>query len=432
MGRDVDPEADAMVECPNCAFRNQDSDGFCGSCGLFLWPEAYAGVGGAAAAAASAKGAPAHAGGRPAAIPSGRRPEGGAPGAPVPCRACGRPNTATRRFCGHCGTSLARASTYGAEPVPSAPTVTEPWWRRFLWWRRKRALAVHRAGSRPDRRAEREPWDPGAPAAKQAAPGRRALRWLRRTWRRIWPDVFLVLLILTLIALLFPDARRAVVDRFRDEPVDFLAPRFCVEPGQQGDSLAQYPPAFACDREPGTFWATSLGGDTGSEQVVRKRNPRLWIDFPTKVDLHEFHITAAEIPLAELSSELLRDSGRPAQICIKLYDTVAHRDEHYQKVAEGRPTTPEVRQRATIAVPPGQLSTSSNCAELKVGGEGIDDDPEEHRFTFAVQHGVEAVSIEFRRTHPTQGRVAASNVYTTGIEFFGKPVEEPEPEDGGS
>jgi hypothetical protein len=399
-----------MVECPTCAFRNQDSDAFCGSCGLFLWVEAPVGVPGAAARGSAAGG------GRPGApgastattIPAGRRGEGATDPA---CRTCKWQNARTRRFCGRCGASLVRA--VAVEEAPPAVIVVPPWWQRMMWWRLRRALRVFEAGARPGRRAVRR--TVAVPDVKgRAAPLRRAMRWLRATLRRIWPDVFLVLLVIALIILVVPGARRAVVgaNPFRHEPPGFMAPVSCTEPVEQGASLSEFPPAFACDNKPATFWATDIDKRSG-------RSPRLWVDFARPVDLREFHITVGEVSAGDvLSSESLQNSGRPAHVCLRFYTSEKSRltDYLYDDARDDK-----AQPLATVQIPrPDAGPEAPDCPGFT--DTVIGDDTEEHRFSFAEVKDVLGVGIEMRDVHAVGPGQAASNVFVSGVEFFGHPA----------
>lgn len=404
-----------MVECPTCAFRNQDSDGFCGSCGLFLWVEAPAGVpraaaGGAARTAAAGNGRPGVPS-APATIPAGRSPAEQA--ADAPCRVCKWPNAKTRRFCGRCGAGLVRA--VAVEPPPPAVIVVPPWWQRLMWWRLRRALRVFEAGARPGRRAVRRART--VDLETQPAPVRRALRWVRATLRRVWPDVFLALLVLALIALLFPGARRAVVaaNPFRDEPAVFMAPVSCTEPAEQGASLTAFPTAFACDNQPGTFWATDIDKKS-------RLSPRLWVDFARPVDLREFHITVGEVEAGDvLSSEALQNSGRPAHVCLRFYTTEKARltDYLYNDTRDDKS-----QPLATVQIPPPDTAPQApDCPSFT--DAAIGDDTEEHRYAFGEVKRVRFVGIEMRDVHPVGPGKQATNVFVSGVEFFGHAAGAP-------
>jgi hypothetical protein len=282
-----------------------------------------------------------------------------------------------------------------------------------MWWRRRRAPRVFEAGARPGRRAARR--DRTVDLEGHALPLRRAVRRLRATVRRIWPDVTLVLLAGVVVLLLFPGIRRGAVaaNPLREEPPGFMPPLACTEPVEQGASLAEYPPAFACDDRPATFFAT----DTNTF----KRSPRLWVDFAKPVDLTAFHITVGQTSTADvLSSEALQKSGRPAHVCLRFYTSEgARRTDYLYDDKRDDKAVP----LATVQIPRSDGGPEApDCPRFT---SEIADDTEEHRYTFDEVKGVLAVGVEIRDVHPVRPGTPATHVFVSGIEFFGHPAEAP-------
>ena len=198
---------------------------------------------------------------------------------------------------------------------------------------------------------------------------------------------------------------------FRKEPPGFMAPVSCTEPAEQGESLAEFPPAFACDNSPATFWATDIDKKSG-------RSPRLWVDFARPVDLREFHVTVGELSAADvLSSVALQNSGRPAHMCLRFYTSEKSRltDYLYNDRRDDK-----ALPLATVQIPRADGAPEGpDCPSFTQ--EVIADEVDEHRYTFAEVRGVLAVGIEMRDVHPVGPGSRATNVFLSGVEFFGHP-----------
>ncbi|HEX5241145.1 MAG TPA: zinc-ribbon domain-containing protein [Candidatus Limnocylindrales bacterium] len=141
------------------------------------------------------------------------------------CAVCGTPNDPSRRFCRHCGNSLATA-------VPAARAV--PWWRR-LFQRKPKAATL--AGDRPKRLGDEGQQRPGVLS-------------------RLVPLVLVALIAFGATSLVvMPSARSFVADRVNDVRLQFFGQISDIHPtAAQGAGVGANTGSKAVDDNTATFW----------------------------------------------------------------------------------------------------------------------------------------------------------------------------------
>ncbi|HEV2783970.1 MAG TPA: zinc-ribbon domain-containing protein [Actinophytocola sp.] len=230
-----------MIVCTRCGTRNAADTEFCGNCGTFLeWQGAPAEE--PALAQAAGPGVEQPAVPQPAVqqptdervhrrtTPTGTERRPPAPGDLI-CGECGAGNAPARKFCRHCGHSLAEAQT-----------VERRWWQVLL---PRRGTRKRHVGDRPRARGGR-PWRAWA-------------RWVRRV----------VLTVLVLLAVLYaavPDVRSEVNHRVlgaRDWVKGVFVTKYDPIRPTSVTATAEVPdhgPNLAADNAKNTFWAAPATG----------------------------------------------------------------------------------------------------------------------------------------------------------------------------
>ncbi|GAB1513174.1 zinc ribbon domain-containing protein [Actinophytocola sp. KF-1] len=244
------------------------------------------------------------------------------------CPECGEGNQPVRKFCGRCGHSLAEAVV-----------VRVPWWRRIF---RRRGPKVLGAGKRPGNVAV-------------AGAGKRVLRFARRGF-------WVVLLVFSLLAGVYPPLRTTVVDWFqaaRDKVTNAAEQTFNpVRPVAVTASAESpgHPGKAAVDQFTDTYWAAPWS---------RERGPLLTLDL-----------------------------GKPTTV-VKLIVTSGAKNEF------------AARHRPSLVV----LSYSNEKSDTVL----VRDTPEPQEFTLSNGIGAREVRVQVLDVYPAEG---ATEVALTELELF--------------